>query len=62
MPDFDWTKIDWPDMYPRLLVVAAGRLNRLYWRGKRYGSIPGAKTPKDIVHDAIEKKIAGKRI
>jgi len=62
MSDFDWTKVDWPDMYPRLLLVAARRLNRLYWRGKLYGSVPGATTPKDIVHDATVKTIEGKRI
>jgi hypothetical protein len=62
MSNIDWTKIDWADLYPRLLVVAAARLNRLGWRGKFLGPVPGAKTPKDFVHDAIVKTMAGERI
>jgi hypothetical protein len=62
MSGVDWTQVDWDDLYPRLLSVAAGRLNRLSWRGKRFGPIPGAKTPKDIVHDAIVKTMTGQRV
>jgi hypothetical protein len=57
----DWTTIDWADLYPRLLLVAAGKLNRLSWRGQRLGAIPGGKTAADIVHDAIVKTMSGQR-
>jgi hypothetical protein len=60
--DFDWTQIDWPDLYPRLLLAAARKMDRLTWRGKRPGQIPGAKTPQDIVHDSIVKTISGERV
>jgi hypothetical protein len=58
----DWTRIDWADLYPRLLLVAAGKLNRLSWRGQRFGAIPGGKTATDIVHDAIVKTMSGQRV
>jgi hypothetical protein len=58
----DWTTIDWADLYPRLLLIAAGKLNRLSWRGQRFGAIPGGKTAADIVHDAIVKTISGQRV
>jgi hypothetical protein len=62
MPNhIDWTAIDWGDVYPRLLLVAARKLNRLSWRGRRFGAIPGAKTAADIVHDAIVKTMSGQR-
>jgi hypothetical protein len=57
----DWTTIDWADLYPRLLLVAAGKLNRLNWRGQRSGAIPGGKTAADIVQDAIVKTMSGQR-
>jgi hypothetical protein len=58
----DWTKIDWADLYPRLLLIAAGKLNRLSWRGQRFGAIPAGKTATDVVHDAIVKTISGQRV
>jgi hypothetical protein len=62
MPDhIDWTAIDWGDLYPRLLLAAAGKLNRLSWRGQRFGAVPGGKTAADIVHDAIVKTMSGQR-
>jgi hypothetical protein len=62
--EFDWTTIDWDDLYPRLMLIAAGKLRRLTWRGERFGSgaIPGGKTAKDIVHDAIVKTMSGDRL
>lgn len=57
----DWTTIDWADLYPRLLLIAAGKLNRLSWRGQRFGAIPAGKTATDIVHDAIVKTMSGQR-
>jgi hypothetical protein len=59
--NFDWASIDWADRYPRLLIFAAGKLKRLRWRGEPFGAIPGAATPKDVVHDAIVKTISGVR-
>ena len=60
--DFDWTQIDWNDLYPRLLLVAEGKLNRLIWRGTRFGPIPGGQTSHDFVQAAIEKTRRGIRI
>ncbi|HMA74427.1 MAG TPA: hypothetical protein VKP67_23500 [Xanthobacteraceae bacterium] len=60
--DFDWTQIDWNDLYPRLLLVAEGKLNRLIWRGTRFGPIPGGQTSHDFVQAAIEKTKQGIRI
>jgi len=60
--DFDWTQIDWNDLYPRLLLVAEGKLNRLIWRGTRFGPIPGGQTSHDFVQAAIEKTKRGIRI
>jgi hypothetical protein len=57
----DWSTIDWADLYPRLLLIAAGKLNRLRWRGRRFGAVPGGKTAADIVHDAIVKTMSGQR-
>jgi len=59
--DFDWTQIDWNDLYPRLLLVAEGKLNRLIWRGTRFGPIPGGQTSHDFVQAAIEKTKEGTR-
>jgi hypothetical protein len=59
--DFDWTQIDWNDLYPRLLLVADGKLNRLIWRGTRFGLIPGGQTSHDFVQAAIEKTKRGIR-
>jgi hypothetical protein len=59
--DFDWTQIDWNDLYPRLLLVAEGKLNRLIWRGARFGPIPGGQTSHDFVQSAIEKTKGGIR-
>jgi hypothetical protein len=60
--DLDWTQIDWNDLYPRLLLVAEGKLNRLIWRGKWFGPIPGGQTSYDFVQAAIEKTKAGIRV
>jgi hypothetical protein len=60
--DLDWTQIDWNDLYPRLLLVAEGRLNRLIWRGKSFGPIPGGYTSHDFVQAAIEKTKGGIRV
>jgi len=60
--DFDWTQIDWNDLYLRLLLVAEGKLNRLIWRGTRFGPIPGGQTSHDFVQAAIEKTKRGIRI
>jgi hypothetical protein len=57
----DWTQVDWKDLYPRLLYLAALKLRRLRWRGKPSGPVPGGKTAKDIVHDAIAKTMSGQR-
>jgi hypothetical protein len=59
--DFDWTQINWNDLYPRLLLVAEGKLNRLIWRGTRFGPIPGGQTSHDFVQAAIEKTTRGIR-
>jgi hypothetical protein len=60
--DLDWTQIDWNGLYPRLLLVAEGRLNRLIWRGKSFGPIPGGHTSHDFVQAAIEKTKGGIRV
>jgi DNA-directed RNA polymerase specialized sigma24 family protein len=58
----EWTQRDWADLYPRLRLIAAGKLARLRWRGRRGGAIPGGKTAEDVVHDAIVKTISGERV
>jgi hypothetical protein len=58
---FDWTSVNWNDLYPRLLAYAARKLDRLSWRGQRSGAVPGARQAQDFVQDAIEKTITGKR-
>jgi hypothetical protein len=57
----DWAQIDWNDLYPRLLLVAEGKLRRLVWRGARFGPIPGGQTSHDFVQAAIEKTKGGIR-
>jgi hypothetical protein len=57
----DWNEVDWDDLYPRVIVVAANKLRRLSWRGKRFGPVPGGKTAEDFVHDAIAKTLGGQR-
>jgi hypothetical protein len=59
--DVDWTQIDWNDLYPRLLLVAEGKLRRLTWRGTRFGPIPGGQTSHDFVQAAVEKTKGGLR-
>jgi hypothetical protein len=50
----DLTRVDWPDEYPRLLLMAEGRIRRLAWpRGK-----PQAR---DFVQRAILKALSGQR-
>lgn len=61
MSNNDWTQIDWSDLYPRLLLFTASKLKRLHWRGRRSGPVPGAKTAKDFVQEAILKTISGER-
>jgi hypothetical protein len=58
--EIDWRQIDWQDLYPRLLLVAAGRLRRLSWRGTS-GAPPGAPTANDLVQQAILKTVDGTR-
>src|SRR5258705_4391977 len=60
--NFEWSAINWPDLYRRLMLIAAGKLNRLRWRGGRSGALLGARTAKDIVHDAIVKTMSGERV
>lgn len=57
----DWTAQDWEDLVPRLLLLAASRLSRMTWRGRRRGPTPGAAQPEDFVNEAIAKTIAGIR-
>ena len=33
----DFRLFPWDDLYPRLLLAALGRLNRMVWRGERRG-------------------------
>jgi hypothetical protein len=56
-----WTEIDWDDVYPRLLVVARGKLQRLTWRGRIGGAVPGAPTEQDLAQMAVLKTIDGRR-
>ena len=50
----DLRRVDWPDQYPRLLLMAEGRIRRLAWpRGK-----PQAR---DFVQRAILKALSGQR-
>ncbi|NNG03215.1 MAG: hypothetical protein HKM95_03840 [Inquilinus sp.] len=55
----DWSAQDWEDLVPRLLLLAAGRLSRMVWRGRRDGVRPAEA--EDFVADAIAKTIAGVR-
>src|ERR1700680_2402805 len=58
----DWATIDWEDLNARLLLVAAKKLKRLFWRGMRSGAPPGGKTAEDFVQDAIAKTLEGRRV
>jgi hypothetical protein len=57
----DWTKIDWKDLYPRLLLLARSKLKGKTWRGTHRGAVPGAPTERDLVQRAILKTIEGER-
>ena len=57
----DWTRVDWEDLVPRLLHLAASRLSRLVWRGARAGA-PGMADAEDFVSAAITKTIEGVRV
>jgi hypothetical protein len=50
--------VDWNDIYPRLVLVAEGKLRRLRW-GR--GSIPGGLQSGDFVQQAIQKALSGQR-
>jgi len=50
----DLTRVDWIDLYPRLLLNAEGRIRRLWWsRGRPQG--------QDFVQRAILKALSGER-
>jgi hypothetical protein len=57
----DLSGIDWDDQYPRLVHFAHEKLQRLRWRGKRGGAIPGGMRPEDFVHEAIKKTLSEER-
>ena len=57
----DWQSQPWDDLVPRLLSLAASRLLRMTWRGRRRGQPPGAAEAADFVNDAIFKTIKGIR-
>lgn len=60
--NIDWTRQDWDDLVPRLLLLAVSRLYRMTWRGRRGESPPGAAEAQDYVNDAIAKTISGVRL
>jgi hypothetical protein len=57
----DWTQVDWEDLMPRLLLLAASRLSRLRWRGTRSGA-PSIADAEDFVSEAITKTMGGVRV
>jgi hypothetical protein len=36
--DIDWAQIDWDNLYPHVVSIAHGKLQRLSWRGRRGGA------------------------
>jgi hypothetical protein len=46
--EFDWTQIDWNDLYPRLLLVAEGKLTRI---SQTVECIGGANQRKLLCHN-----------
>jgi hypothetical protein len=62
MPDIpDLGRLDWEDLYPRLILLAERRLRRMVWRGVLRGPIPGGHTCHDFVQIAYWKFADGER-
>jgi hypothetical protein len=57
----DWMQVDWEDLMPRLLLLAASRLSRLRWRGTRAGA-PSIADAEDFVSEAITKTMEEVRV
>jgi hypothetical protein len=57
----DWTQVEWNDLMPRLLLLAASRLSRLRWRGMRAGA-PSIADAEDFVSEAITKTMEEVRV
>jgi hypothetical protein len=51
----DFSRVDWKDVYPRLLLATVGRLRRSRWRGA------GEMHATDFVQTAIEKAMSRQR-
>jgi DNA-directed RNA polymerase specialized sigma24 family protein len=58
-PDFG--EVDWDDHYPRLLLVAIGKLRRVRWRGQACATAPMALQAEDFVQMAIQEALSGER-
>ena len=52
---------DWNDLWPRLLLFATKRCNRLFWRGQQGDPVPGGLEPGDIVLKVVEQALSGER-
>ena len=62
MPDTpDLRRLDWKDLYPRLLLYAEGRLRRMVWLRELRGPIPGGHTADDFIQTAYLKFADGSR-
>jgi DNA-directed RNA polymerase specialized sigma24 family protein len=51
----------WEDTIPRLELYAIRKAKRLYWQGMMNGNMPSGKEAQDVVQDAIEDVLTGRR-
>jgi DNA-directed RNA polymerase specialized sigma24 family protein len=51
----------WEDTIPRLVLYAIRKAKRLYWQGIMNGHMPGGREAQDVVQDAIEDVLNGRR-
>lgn len=51
----------WDQTVPRLVEHARARIRSRVWAGRRDGPLPGGKEAEDIVYEAIEKVLNGRR-
>jgi len=51
----------WETTIPALVAYARGRIGYRSWGGQRGGSLPAGKEAEDVVYEAIEKVLSGRR-
>ncbi|UCG71017.1 MAG: DsbA family protein [Thermoplasmata archaeon] len=51
----------WDQVIPRLVEYARARIRIRIWAGRKDGPLPGGKEAEDMVYEAIEKTLDGRR-